>query len=113
MATLTPDGLQVVLEGVGIISPIPSFPLADTKNSPVDIYISYLADTLAQLTGCEPSIAYESIQWANDVGDLVVMLPRLRLPDVDPKVLSDTLQHNVSLFAVLFPGDSSEQLTLS
>ncbi|EXJ87599.1 hypothetical protein A1O3_04560 [Capronia epimyces CBS 606.96] len=94
MSTRSSDGLQAVLEGVGVQSPIPQFPLADTQNSPVDIYLSYLADTLTQLTGCEPSIAYESIQWANDVGDLVVVLPRLRLPNIDPKVLSDDLQHN-------------------
>ncbi|EXJ83723.1 hypothetical protein A1O1_07349 [Capronia coronata CBS 617.96] len=94
MSTLSSDGLQALLKGVGVQGPIPPFPLADTKNSPVDIYISYLAETVTQLTGCEPSVAYESIQWANDVGDLVVVVPRLRLPDVDPRVLAEELQYN-------------------
>ncbi|KAL2426528.1 putative arginine-tRNA ligase, cytoplasmic [Exophiala dermatitidis] len=94
MLTLSSAGLQAVLEGVGVQEPIPSFGGADIQAAPADIYKSYLAATLSELTGCAPACAYDAIQWATDVGDLVVVLPRLRLPDADPKILSDQLQFN-------------------
>jgi arginyl-tRNA synthetase len=95
MATLSSDGLQALLRGVGVESPIPSFPLADIKNSPMGIYLSYLAEILVQLTECVPQVAYQSIQWPNDLGDLVVVLPRLRLKDIDPKELAVELKKKV------------------
>jgi arginyl-tRNA synthetase len=100
MATLSSDGLQALLEGIGIERPIPSFPQADVRNSPMGIYISYLADILVQLTECEPQVAYESIQLPNDFGDLVVVLPRLRLKDVSPNDLAIELKQRVSWHAL-------------
>ncbi|KAJ4514410.1 hypothetical protein HRR83_001940 [Exophiala dermatitidis] len=94
MSTLSSEGIQAVLEGVGVHKPVPSFAGADIEATPGDIYVSYLAATLCELTGCAPTCAYDSIQWATDVGDLVVVLPRLRIPDADLKVLSDQLQFN-------------------
>jgi arginyl-tRNA synthetase len=102
MATLSSDGLQALLEGIGIERPIPSFPQADVQNSPMDIYKSYLADILVQLTECEPQVAYESIQLPNDFGDLVVVLPRLRLKDVKPKDLAIELKQRVGWHARYF-----------
>ena len=95
MATLSSDGLQALLERVGAESPMPSFPLAHTQNSPIDIYLSYLAELLVQLTKCEPQVAYDSIHWPNDMGDLVVVLPRLRLKDADPNDLAVELSQKV------------------
>jgi arginyl-tRNA synthetase len=96
MATLSSDGLQALLEEVGVESPVQSFPLADIQNSLMGIYLSYLAEILVQLTECVPQVAYESIQWPNDVGDLVVVLPRLRRKDVKPNDLGVELQKKVS-----------------
>lgn len=101
MATLSSDGLQALLGGVGVESPIPLFPLADLQNSPMDIYLSYLAEILVQLTGCVPQVAYQSIQWPNDVGDLAVVLPRLRLKDFSPNDLAVELKKRVG-WDVLF-----------
>lgn len=95
MATLSSDGLQALLGGVGVESPIPSFPLADIQNSPMGIYLSYLAEILVQLTKCVPQVAYDSIQWPNDLGDLVVVLPRLRVKDVNPNDLAVELTQKV------------------
>jgi hypothetical protein len=95
MATLSPCGLQALLTGVGAESPIPSFQMADIQNSPMDIYLSYLAEILVQLTGCMPQVAYESIQWSNEFGDLVVVAPRLRLKDVDANELAIDLKMRV------------------
>jgi arginyl-tRNA synthetase len=97
MATLSSDGLQALLGGVGVESPIPPFLLADLQSSPMGIYVSYLAEILVQLTECEPQVAYQSIQWPNDLGDLAVVLPRLRLKDVDPNDLAVELKKRVGL----------------
>jgi arginyl-tRNA synthetase len=90
MATLSSDGLQALLGRVGVESPIPSFPLADIHNN-----LSYLAEILVQLTECAPQVAYDSIQWPNDMGDLVVVLPRLRLKGVKPNDLAVELTQKV------------------
>jgi hypothetical protein len=67
--------------------------LADTQNNPLGIYLSYLAETLVKLTECEPQVAYDSIQWLNEQGDLAVVLPRLRLQDVKlEKLATDLIQ---------------------
>jgi hypothetical protein len=97
MATTTPDGLQALLAAVGVEDPIPSFPLADTQNNPLGIYLSYLADTLVELAECEPQVAYESIQWPNELGDLAVVLPRLRLQDVKLEELAADLTQRVGV----------------
>lgn len=95
MTTLSSDGLQALLVGVGVESPIPSFPSADIRNRPMGIYLSYLAETLVQLTECVPQVAYDSIQWPNDLGDLVVVVPRLRVKDVSPNGLAVELKKRV------------------
>lgn len=100
MATLSSDGLQALLGEVGVESPIPPFPLADIQNSPMGIYLSYLAEILVQLTECVPQVAYDSIQWPNEFGDLVVVLPRLRVKDVDPHELAVDIKQRVGWHAL-------------
>jgi arginyl-tRNA synthetase len=95
MGTLSINGLQALLGGVGAESPIPSFPSADIQNSPIDIYVSYLAKIIVQLTECEPQVAYDSILWPDDLSDLVVVVPRLRLKDVNPHELAVELNRKV------------------
>ena len=97
MATTTPDGLQALLAAVGVEDPIPSFPLADTQNNPLGIYLSYLAESLVKLTECEPQVAYDSIHWPNEQGDLAVVLPRLRLQDVKLEELATDLIQRVGI----------------
>jgi arginyl-tRNA synthetase len=97
MATTTPDGLQALLGAVGVEGPIPSFPWADTQNNPLSIYLSYLAETVVELTECEPQVAYDSIQWLNEQGDLAVVLPRLRLQDVKVEELAADLIQRVGV----------------
>src|SRR2546423_2674349 len=111
MATLSSDGLQALLRRVGVERPIPSFPLADIQNSPMGIYLSYLAEILVQLTGCVPQVAYESIQWPNDLGDLVVVVPRLRLKDVNPNDLAVELKKRVGWHALFLLRTISVSLT--
>jgi arginyl-tRNA synthetase len=100
MATLSTDGLQALLDSVGAESPIPSFSSADIQNSPIDIYLSYLAKIIAQLTECEPQVAYESILWPDDFCDLVVVVPRHRMKDVNSKELAVELNKMVGWYSL-------------
>jgi arginyl-tRNA synthetase len=102
MATISSGGLQALLRRVGIKTPVPLFPSADTQNSPMAIYLSYLAEILVQLTGCAPQVAYESIQWPNELGDLVVVIPRLGIKDVSPNVLAVDLKKRVGRHNPIF-----------
>src|SRR5690349_20355807 len=97
MATLTPDGLQALLAKAGIDDPIPDFPLADTLNSPLDIYHAYLAETLVGLSRCERDAACQSVdaEVPSDLSDLIVVLPRLRVQDVNQEELAYDLLHRV------------------
>jgi arginyl-tRNA synthetase len=102
MTTLSTIGLETLLNGVGAESQIPSFSSADVQNSPVDIYLSYLAEILVQLTKCEPQVAYDSIIWPDDLCDLVVVAPRIRLKDVNPNELAVELSKKVGWHALFF-----------
>jgi hypothetical protein len=79
MSTLTVTDLESHLGGLKLDTPIPRFPTANVLNKPLDISRSYFADILCTLTGCDPAVAYNSIQWPNNIsnGDLVVILPKL------------------------------------
>jgi arginyl-tRNA synthetase len=78
MSTLDLPGLEVRLEALGV-GPIPQFSRAHVLNNPLDIGRSYLADILVKLVGCDPIIAYQSIQSPKNIfnGDLAVPLPKL------------------------------------
>ncbi len=95
MATLSSNGLHALLGRLGVESPTLSFPLADILNSPMGIYLSYLAEIIVKLTECVPQVAYESIHWPDELCDLAVILPRLRLKDVDAKDLAVELMQRV------------------
>jgi arginyl-tRNA synthetase len=99
MATLSSQGVQALLTEVGVESQIPSFEFTDIQNSPMSIYLSYVADILVQLTECTPQVAFESIQWPNELGDLVIVSPRLRLKDVDASELAVDLKKRVGYHA--------------
>ena len=95
MATLSPTGLRALLGGLEVESSIPSFDFTDSKNSPMSIYLSYLVDILVQLSDCTPQVAYQSIQWPNESGDLVIVAPRLRIKDTDASELVVDLKKRV------------------
>ena len=96
MASTCVDGLKKLLSQVGEIRPLPLFPSAHVQDDPMDIFVSYLAEYLVEKTSCDKQVAYDSIQWPNEFGDLVVVLPRLRLDDVDPTELAARLAADVS-----------------
>ncbi|KAK6367924.1 hypothetical protein LTS17_010076 [Exophiala oligosperma] len=106
MATAARDGLSAALEAMELEVTSPLFPLADIKHNPIDIYITRLAEILVGITGCDAQVALDSIQWPVEDWDLVVVLPRLRLEDVDGQNPAADLQQRfppLSLFANPIP----------
>ncbi|KAK5056580.1 hypothetical protein LTR84_012112 [Exophiala bonariae] len=97
MATLLREGIEALLARLGVEDPIPDIEGTDIQSNPIDIYLSYLTDTLVKLTECSPQVAHGSIQWPSDLGDLAVILPRLRLQTQNPKALAVELKQK-------FPG---------
>ncbi|KAK2601844.1 hypothetical protein QQS21_004627 [Conoideocrella luteorostrata] len=92
VSTLSPEGIRACLQSVGVDISIDSFPLANFCTSPITIYFSYLAATLVNLTNCDADAAWDSIQTSGDVSDLVVVIPRLQLPSIDPNEFASELR---------------------
>ena len=90
-------GLQEKLRSLGVDSPIPSFKIASVLTNPVDLYRSYVADALVQVLDYDPDLIYEAIQWANQLsnGDLLLVVPRLRMKGVKPEQLVKDLRRKV------------------
>jgi arginyl-tRNA synthetase len=89
MGTTSLPGLEAYLKELGL-GPIPLFAAADFLNSPLDIYHSYLAESFLPLVECGPDIIYNAIQPPGSIGDgdLDIVVPRLKLPGVNPKELA-------------------------
>ena len=99
MASYTLQGLQNLLEEVGVSGSIPEFASADVLSCPTDIYLSILADIIVQLTGCDRQVAYDSVAIGTDVWDLVTVIARLRLRE-DPEELAQHIADQVRLESI-------------
>ena len=95
MSTLTKQGLESLLKSVGVERPLPNRVGVDVLSDLFNVYSSYLADFLVRETGSEADVALRCLQWPSEFGDIVAVLPRLRLPDRDPKQLASDLAAKV------------------
>ncbi|KAF2665909.1 arginyl-tRNA synthetase [Microthyrium microscopicum] len=97
MATLTISGLEQLLAGLDLVTPIPTCTDANPLNNPMDIYRSYVADIVQKAVGCERSVAFKSIQCPQNIynGDLAIILPRLG-PKDKANVLAFEIAEKVS-----------------
>lgn len=95
MATLTLNGLEDALGNLHL-EPLPQLSATDPLERPLDIARCYLAKDLAGVAGVAPEVAYNSIQWPNNIfnGDLVVILPKLS-QGADPAAYASEILKNV------------------
>ncbi|KAK2873796.1 hypothetical protein FQN49_002059 [Arthroderma sp. PD_2] len=93
MASLSLQGLESLLQELGVEIPIPQFTRANVVSSPVDIYRSYVADTIHKLAGCDKEVAYDAVQWASAAtnADLMLVTARLKLKGINPDQLAQDL----------------------
>jgi arginyl-tRNA synthetase len=96
--TLSLESLTAYLESLGVPASFPTFPAADPFHNPNDIYRSYIAAALESILDCDRGLIYESLQRTTtpSKGDLVLVLPRLRLKNVKPKELGPDLASKVT-----------------
>jgi arginyl-tRNA synthetase len=100
--TLSLSALAAYLSALGVPAPFPSFPAADPIHNPNDIYRSYIAAALESILDCDRALIYESLQRTAtpSKGDLVLVLPRLRLKNVKPKELGIDLASKIPDFTL-------------
>lgn len=97
MNTTTLDRLQAKLNALDVETPIPSFDNTEVLVNPIDVYRSYLANLLAALVESDRQLVYDSIQWTNNLanGDLLLVIPKLRLKGVKPADMAKDLSAKV------------------
>ena len=107
MTSLTLQGLQSLLHTIGVDYSIPpsDFPQANVLINPIDIYRCYLATFIAKIVGCDAQLAYDALQWTTTLvkGDLVMVVPRLRLKGVQPNQLAIEIASKVFITFFNFP----------
>ncbi|PSN65640.1 Nucleotidylyl transferase [Corynespora cassiicola Philippines] len=104
MSTATVAEIEKAIASLNLTVPAPHYEPANIQAKPLDLFRSYLAGILQELVGCEPALAYSSIQWPNNIwnGDLAVILPRLS-PDADASELAANLMRQFPREHPLFP----------
>ncbi|ROW13021.1 hypothetical protein VPNG_05905 [Cytospora leucostoma] len=65
------------------------FPACYPETNPIDVYRAHLTNVLEEITGVDPKIIYNAIQWTSglDKGDLIIAAPALRVKGKKPDEL--------------------------
>ncbi|KAH6851013.1 hypothetical protein B0I37DRAFT_307959 [Chaetomium sp. MPI-CAGE-AT-0009] len=103
--TLSLPSLQAYLGELGVAIPLPTFPSADLIHNPNDVYRSYIAAELGKLLDCDPVLLYESLQRTSipSKGDLVLVVPRLRIKGAKPNELAVELSSKFPILPLVNP----------
>lgn len=74
------------------------FPTCYPETNPIDVYRVHLTNVLEKVTGVDPKIIYNAIQWTQglDKGDLIVAAPALRVRGKKPDELVKEWEEKVS-----------------
>lgn len=97
----TLEDLTQTLSKFGLNEKISQFPNAYPTLNPVDIYRAHITDLLAPITGADPKVIYQAIQWTQtlDKGDVVLPVPALRLKGRKPDEVAKEIVEKVSIEA--------------
>jgi len=88
------------------VSEVTQFPNAYPAYNPVDIYRAHITELLVPITGVDPKVIYQAIQWTQtlDKGDCVLPVPALRLKGKKPDEVAKKIVEEVSMkFPVCVP----------
>jgi len=96
----TLEDLTQTLSKFGITE-VPQFPNAYPALNPVDIYRAHITELVAPITGADPEIIYQAIQWTQtlDKGDLVLPVPALRLKGKKPDEIAKKIVEDVRMIS--------------
>lgn len=66
------------------------YPACYPEINPIDVYRAHLTNVLEEITGVDPQIIYNAIQWTSglDKGDLIIAAPALRVKGKKPDELA-------------------------
>jgi len=83
------------------ITEVPQFPNAYPALNPVDIYRAHITELVAPITGADPEVIYQAIQWTQtlDKGDLVLPVPALRLKGKKPDETAKKIVEDVCMIS--------------
>lgn len=75
------------------------YPTCYPEINPIDVYRAHLTNVLEEITGVDPQIIYNAIQWTSglDKGDLIIAAPALRVKGKKPDELAKEWLAKVSL----------------
>lgn len=78
------------------------FPACYPETNPIDVYRAHLTNVLEEITGVDPKIIYNAIQWTSgmDKGDLIIAAPALRVKGKKPDELVKEWSEKVRLPAM-------------
>lgn len=93
----TMNDLTATLQSLGI-SEVPRLPNTNPALNPVDIYRSHITELLTQITGVDPKIVRNALQWTQTLaaGDLILPVPALRVKGKKPDELAKEIVEKVS-----------------
>ena len=96
------DQLATTLQRLGL-DHVPTFPTAYPELNPVDIYRAHITELLVPITGAEPQVIYQAIQWTQtlDKGDVVLPVPALRMKGKKPDEIAKLIDEKVGSRTVL------------
>lgn len=82
--TSTPQGLGALLQGLSL-DPMPEYASSDALTKPVEIWRSYFTKAISTMVDCDVATIHEAISSTTEtsLGDLALILPRLKLKNHD------------------------------
>lgn len=75
------------------------FPNCYPETNPISVYRLHLTNVLEKITGLDPKVIYNAVQWTTtlDKGDLMIAVPALRAKGKKPDELAKEVAEKVRL----------------
>ncbi|OAA58973.1 arginyl-tRNA synthetase [Niveomyces insectorum RCEF 264] len=85
------DSLADLVRGFDLREATAVYPNCHPDTNPFDLYRAHLANVLTGVTGVEPVLVYNALQWTTglDKGDLILAVPALRVKGRKPDELAN------------------------
>jgi arginyl-tRNA synthetase len=92
-----------------------AYPNCYPEVNPIDVYRSHLTSLLRDVTGVDPTIIYNALQWtqSQDKGDLILAIPALRVKGKKPDELAKEWVDKVCPVSLRVPSTSKMKIKQS
>lgn len=105
------DQLAKLTDGLALDDIRDRYPSCFPDVNPFDVYRAHLTGILEKITGVDPKIIYNALQWTSglDKGDLIMAAPALRVKGKKPDELVKEWSEKVSRAHVIILRDVASQ----